>query len=421
MSTDDAVIQFKTSAWQHAGQVSWYAGKMHENRGTNRLKNLVEISHIRENIAGTRILDVGIGTGRGSLPLARDGYSVTGVDASQAMLDQCRREAGTTPIELFPSDLTKLPFPDSSFDSAISLNVVSHFPNWRDALADWTRVVKPGGRIVFDVHSLDHMLAVAAARNCATEALLTPEQRSKPEHYFLRIGARDVAEAANALGLCVVALIPYGAILGGGNLNYWLLDSLLWGDYGDRALSWMALDEKLFEFGAFVEQRIAARLSTHATPRFMAVLEKREDAEQTERVVNYHKGIGAAFSGTPSMSALAPLAGVALNEWTSALPALLEHEPNRVLFQMMLSSPTARRLRVLLEDVLGLERAREAYDANEQLRIDTSVHEFVRSWHKDLVDPKHLKYKGVDLGPSLEYDAMRAVLESEFFKAEAIL
>ena len=413
MPTQDAIIQFKTRAWQHAAQVSWYADRMHENRGTNRLKNEVEISLVRANVAGKRILDVGIGTGRGSLPLLRDGYSITGIDASQAMLDQCRREAGDLPIELIAADLTKLPVADELFDSAIALNVISHFPNWREALTEWTRVIKPGGRIVFDVHSADHMRAVAARSGCRPEDLLTREQLENPEHYALRIGVQDVADAATELGLSVVAIIPYGAVLGGGNLNYWLRDSLLWGDDGDRVLSWTAVDEQLNAFGMFIEQNIVARLSSHATRRFMAVLEKCDDPAVTQRTVEYHEILASLFAHEPTLAELGDVIGPDVLTWGTELSKHLEYPANRALLAMMLSSPVTMRLRGLVEELTGRELAAELYDLNERKRLEQAVQHFVRAWHHEVVDAEKFVFGGVDLIRSLECDAARDLLALE--------
>ena len=418
MATDENVIEFKTGAWKSSEMVASYASRMHENRGTNRLKNRVEIALCRDNVRGTRIVDVGVGTGRGSLPLARDGFEVTGIDISQAMLDHCRREAGETPIELFLGDLTALPVESESFDSLLSLNVVVHFPNWRDVLRDWARVVKPGGRLVFDVHSFDHLAAVARARGCEPADLLTREQREDPGAYMLRIGALDVAEAAEGLGLCVRKLVPYAAVLGGGNANYWLQDSRLWGYLGDRALSWMAVDEQLFSFGSFVEEQMIARLSTGATGRFMVVLEKLNDPAQTRGVLAYQKAIGAAFAGGARLESLSAVVGPEAAAWPGALTEHLEHAPNRTLLAMMLSSPAALHLRPLVEDLLGVPAAAELYEGNRLQRVDDRVAAFLQSWRTTLSHPDRFTFRGVDAGRALEYDLMRDLLDIEHFKRE---
>lgn len=125
---DDSLINWKTHAWQDAGMVSWYSGRMVENTSTNYLKNVLEVGTVKRHIRGKEVLDIGIGTGRASLPLIEQGFAVTGIDSSQAMLNETRRLAGNLPITLKLGDITKLPFDAESFDSAIALNVMVHFP-----------------------------------------------------------------------------------------------------------------------------------------------------------------------------------------------------------------------------------------------------------------------------------------------------
>jgi len=417
MSTDDALVSFKTDAWKGTEMVAGYAQRMHENRGTNRLKNDVEVDLCREHVVGDRILDVGIGTGRGSLPLARAGKSIAGIDISQAMLDQCRREAGDTPIELMTGDLTKLPVADASFDSIVSLNVVVHFPNWRDAIADWARVVRPGGRLVFDVHSSDHLEAVGAVRCVPALDLLTPGQRDDPMQFMLRIGARDVADAATASGLCVRALIPYAAVLGGGNVNYWLRDSRLFGYLGDRALSWMAVDPKLLAFGSFLERDVVGNLSTSSTGRYMVVLEKTSDPAATAAVLARNAAIDRAFA-TGEAQAIRSAIGPASDGWGAALTQHLEHAPNRALLAMALCAPAAALVRPLVEGVLGAEAARRAYDGHTRARVDEAALELIQTWRCDSALTEHLRFGGVDLGPTLEYDLLHDVLDAHFFSAQ---
>ncbi len=71
---------------------------------------------------GGELLDVPCGFGRHSVPLARAGYRVTGVDRSAALLNEARRRAGG---ERWPkwvaADYRELPFPDASFDAAMNL------------------------------------------------------------------------------------------------------------------------------------------------------------------------------------------------------------------------------------------------------------------------------------------------------------
>ena len=97
-----------------------------------------------------RILDVGTGTGRAAIALARRGALVTGVDASEEMLTVARRRAAEsgTAVTFGPGDAHRLPFDDRAFDAAICLRVLMHTPGWRQALSELCRVARE--RIVFD-------------------------------------------------------------------------------------------------------------------------------------------------------------------------------------------------------------------------------------------------------------------------------
>jgi SAM-dependent methyltransferase len=117
------------------------------------------------------VLDVGTGTGRAAIALARRGAVVTGVDASAGMLAVGRRraEAAGVPVTFEPGDAHALPYGDVSFDSVVCLRVLMHTPDWRRALAELCRVAR--ARVVFDYPALVSAAAVqAAARRLAHAA-----------------------------------------------------------------------------------------------------------------------------------------------------------------------------------------------------------------------------------------------------------
>jgi SAM-dependent methyltransferase len=95
------------------------------------------------------VLEIGIGTGRIALPLVARGASIHGIDLSHNMLDVLRRKSTDIPVAI--ADATRLPFPDHSFGAALGCHVLHLIPNWRDAAAELTRVVRPGGVILIDL------------------------------------------------------------------------------------------------------------------------------------------------------------------------------------------------------------------------------------------------------------------------------
>ena len=95
---------------------------------------------------GRRCLEVGAGTGRIALPLVARGADLVGVDLSFAML---ARLAGKWPYaRLVQADAACLPFLDRSFDVALMVHVLHVIADWKGALVEVQRVVRPGGLLL---------------------------------------------------------------------------------------------------------------------------------------------------------------------------------------------------------------------------------------------------------------------------------
>ncbi|ODG99665.1 methyltransferase [Nostoc sp. KVJ20] len=95
----------------------------------------------------TSFLEPGVGTGLNVIPLVKRGYSVTGIDASQEMLDQFRQKLNVTPsnLNLIHGDASQLPFPDNSFDVVLTVHMIHTVSDWRVFLDNIDRVLKPRG------------------------------------------------------------------------------------------------------------------------------------------------------------------------------------------------------------------------------------------------------------------------------------
>lgn len=121
-----------------------------------------EIAAFLEPVAGLRVLDVGTGTGRAAIALAKRGAIVTGVDASAEMLAVAERRArdAAVPVTFTRGDAHGLAYPDRSFDAVVCLRVLMHTPDWRASLRELCRV--SNGRVVFDYPSLRSAAALQA-------------------------------------------------------------------------------------------------------------------------------------------------------------------------------------------------------------------------------------------------------------------
>jgi SAM-dependent methyltransferase len=97
--------------------------------------------------ASARILDAGCGSGRNMLELAHLG-TVTGIELSDTSV-ALARERGVG--EVLAGSVLEMPFPDDSFDLAVSLDVIEHLEDDLAALRELRRVLAPGGTLLVTV------------------------------------------------------------------------------------------------------------------------------------------------------------------------------------------------------------------------------------------------------------------------------
>lgn len=110
--------------------------------------------------AGFRVLDLGSGTGYPALLAAQTvgpGGSVLGLDLAEQMLDAAKRKALSlklSNISFQAGDVTSLPFEATSFDAITSRFCLMFLPEIQKAVAEFVRVLKPGGWVATAVWSV---------------------------------------------------------------------------------------------------------------------------------------------------------------------------------------------------------------------------------------------------------------------------
>ena len=98
---------------------------------------------------GMKVLDVACGTGNQSLPAARAGAHVTGVDIATDLLAQARQRAAEEilKIQFDEGDAEQLPYGDAQFDVVLSMFGAMFGPRPEVVARELQRVCRPGGLI----------------------------------------------------------------------------------------------------------------------------------------------------------------------------------------------------------------------------------------------------------------------------------
>ncbi|MGW0926075.1 class I SAM-dependent methyltransferase [Streptomyces sp. NPDC002755] len=108
----------------------------------------------RHRAPGKRLLDVGCGTGRSSLELARHGFEVTGVDLSPEMLDVARGKEGADAVTFIAADVRDLP-DFGSFDVVTTMGepftYLADNREMAEAFRGVARALVPDGTFLFDL------------------------------------------------------------------------------------------------------------------------------------------------------------------------------------------------------------------------------------------------------------------------------
>jgi SAM-dependent methyltransferase len=109
---------------------------------------------------GSRVLDIGCGTGRHAAALRDEGpLQVVAADTQPSDLFEARNrlhqhaalKPGGGSFTLTGADITDLPFADAAFDDVVCSEVLEHIADHRQAIRELARVLKPGGGLAVSV------------------------------------------------------------------------------------------------------------------------------------------------------------------------------------------------------------------------------------------------------------------------------
>ncbi len=165
------------------------------NRGTSLRFDELErrsLAQFMEAVApksSDRVLDAGCGSGRNISLLSPLVKEIAGVDFSEQMLERARArviEEKLGNVSLAQGSVTKLEFPDNSFDKVICASVLQYLDNkdCAEAIAEMIRVAKPGGTLVLHVKNGTSLYGVSIKLARKISSMLG--RKVKPEIYRSR-------------------------------------------------------------------------------------------------------------------------------------------------------------------------------------------------------------------------------------------
>ncbi len=124
---------------------------------TNPLKEAESkvLAGIIGDVTGRKVLDLGCGTGRHAILLARAGALVTGVDFSEEMLAVARKNSAGLGVTYINAELGAVPLEDQ-FDLVLCSLVLSHVPDLLPVMKEMARLTCPGGKVIITDLRTDH-------------------------------------------------------------------------------------------------------------------------------------------------------------------------------------------------------------------------------------------------------------------------
>ena len=192
--------------------------------------------------APQHVLDVGCGTGFLALRLAELGHRVDGVDLSAQMIEQARGKAEQAALEIDfrVGDAADLDCPGEAYDLVAARHVIWNLQDPERGVAEWLRVLRPGGRLLLvegkwadnEAMALSYnrpaARLLAGALDCAALIVHSEKYRTKLLNRKYRVLAVRLPFAGGPAASRLVSFLEANSVR-----DVWaepLMDSTLWGE-----------------------------------------------------------------------------------------------------------------------------------------------------------------------------------------------
>ncbi|MCK4326988.1 MAG: methyltransferase domain-containing protein [Candidatus Diapherotrites archaeon] len=138
----------------------------YESPGMKRMQEQLTLRAIELlGIDSGRVIDIGCGTGYSTQVLADTGFDVVGIDPNQEMVERANERKLACSVGSFE----EIPFPDHSFDAAVSISTLQWVEDYRAAAKEVSRVLKYSAKAVFQFYPESEEDAMKTAKAFARE------------------------------------------------------------------------------------------------------------------------------------------------------------------------------------------------------------------------------------------------------------
>lgn len=124
---------------------------------------------------------------------------VTAFDLDELMVDLARTRLRGRPVTLSVGDVCDIAQPAGSIDTVVDFGIIHHVPNWRDALAEIARVLRPDGALLFE-EVPRHVLDTWAFRTFTVHPRENRFEAAEFAAELARHGQHDAARIEHHLG-----------------------------------------------------------------------------------------------------------------------------------------------------------------------------------------------------------------------------
>ncbi len=209
----------------HPWELAWREGREGRCSVSPPLPSVTEFAKILKREKVERVLDLGCGTGRHAIPLAKSGFHVIGLDVSETALKILRdrlKKASLPNVTLVRHEMGDLPFLADYFDAVVSTNVLHHgmLAEVKQAIGEVYRVMKRGApAFVVTLSRADFRMGTGKKLEPNTYIFTKREERGIVHHFFSRQELRSCLKAFKIVSF-EERLIP---IEEGGNRAHFLV------------------------------------------------------------------------------------------------------------------------------------------------------------------------------------------------------